>query len=837
MCGRVIARQFATGFALAAACSVIAAPADLDPSFGGGGSVVTNFSITSGSARIQGLVQQPDGKIVAAGSSYNGTSWDFALGRFNTDGTLDTTFGVSGVVLTAMAKRDDFAHAVALQADGKIVVVGYVAEEFIFAAPRPRFAVARYESDGTLDVTFGNNGGKVLTSLGEPDASGPMDAFAHAVVIQPDGKIVVGGYANQPTPPVNQAIVVRYLSDGTLDTSFGASGKAVASFGSMSHGYALALQPDGKILLAGRATGPSVFDLAIARFDSGGMLDASFGNGGKVQVAVGMHAQARAVLVQPDGRIVLVGPEAVARLTANGQLDGSFGVSGVVIGKGGWAALLEDNGTIAAAGQTPDGLPGQVGHFRLFRLLPDGSPDASFGTGGEVVTPVEPTQRDGAFALLRTPDGMYLAGGFASYQRLVDRFAVVRYLQDGSTDAAWGSGGIALAFLGNSDDQMFAFAIQPDGNVVAAGQTFNAENASYDVALARYLPSGLPDATFGAGGRVVTALSLFNEAASAVALQPDGKIVVAGYIFASDAGTADFLIARYLADGSLDTSFGGSGSVLIDFASSDDRAFAVALRPDGRIVVGGAAAVGGFLKFAAVQLLPNGVLDATFGTNGMTHVSLRSFFHEFAQGMALQPDGAIILAGKSELDSATKSLLVVRLTPNGTLDASFGDAGFIFDQTSALNGANAVLVQPDGKILIGGHRRQIKDDCMLRRYHPNGSVDVSFGDNGTTVVSVSCDFVYALALQSNGKIVGTGAFNTSALGFSDLPVLRLNPDGTPDATFGSNGLRIFSVGSMNDAGLGVAPRPSGRIVIGGYTDAGASRDFLLMQLEGDPSGF
>ena len=829
-------KQALAGIALAAACSAIAAPADPDPSFGSGGFTVTNFSITSGSARIQGLVQQPDGKLVAAGQSYNGTSWDFALARFNTDGALDETFGVSGVVVTAMAGRDDFGQAVALQADGKLVVAGYVSEDFVSGtppaqwAPRPRFAVARYQADGTLDPTFGV-GGKVLTSLGEPDAFGPMDAFAYAVVIQADGNILVGGYALQPTWPTRRAIVVRYLSDGTLDTSFGASGKAVAPFGDSNPGYALALQADGKILLGGEVGG----DLAVTRFNSSGTLDTGFGSGGSARMWVGQSAEVRAVLVQPDGRIVLVGPQAVARLTASGQPDGTFGPpSGFVIDKGGYAAVLESDGRIVVAGYTTGPSYGSIGDFRLNRLMPDGSADASFGTGGEAVTAVEAAYPDAAFALVRTLDGKYAAGGFGTYQGLVDRFAVVRYLPNGKRDASWGAAAVARASPGNSDDQMFGVAIQPDGMVLGVGQTFNAGNASYDLALARFLPSGLPDPTFGAGGRVVTALSPYNEAALAVAVQPDGKIVVAGYTYGSGAGTADFLVVRCLADGSLDTSFGGAGSVLIDFAGSDDRAVAVALRPDGRIVVGGSAAVSGFLKFAAAQLLPNGDRDASFGANGITYVSIDRFAHDFPQGMALQADGAIILAGKRQFDDGTTSLVLVRLTANGMLDTSFGDGGFSIDPSISLNGANAAVVQPDGNIVIGGHQRQIKDDCMLRRYLPNGSLDTSFGASGTVVVSQSCSFIYALALQPNGKIVGVGAFNTSFLGFADLPVLRLNPDGSPDASFGSNGLRLFSIGTMNDAGLGVALRPSGRIVIGGYTDAGASRDFLLMQLEGGP---
>src|SRR5262249_5573735 len=168
----------------------VAAPADPDVSFGTSGFVIGNVSDRSGSASIQGLARQPDGKIVAAGLSHNNTSQDFALARLNTHGSLHPALRNLGVVVTGMGGGDEFGRAVALQADGKIVVAGYVQQEFA------RFALARYLPDGTLDATFGN-GGRVLTSIGESNPFGLKDAFAWALVIQPDGKILVGGFSFQ----------------------------------------------------------------------------------------------------------------------------------------------------------------------------------------------------------------------------------------------------------------------------------------------------------------------------------------------------------------------------------------------------------------------------------------------------------------------------------------------------------------------------------------------------------------------------------------------------------------------------------------------------------------
>src|SRR5215471_1271543 len=260
--------------------------AGLDPAFGAAGKV--SLSLGPGApgngGRAEALAIQPDGKIVVAGFAWQtGTSIDFAVTRFNQDGSLDQSFGTGGRVATDFFGMEDEAQAVAIQPDGKIVVAGRAA---IAAATGGvldfDFALARYNHDGTLDTGFGS-GGKVTTHFGDGRNIG------QAVLLQPDGHIVVAGGA----PGVNGGLdfaLARYSSTGTLDPSFGAGGMVRTDFmGDNDVALALALQPDGKLIAAGEAAGdksiigtPLGTDFALARYNANGSLDTTFGVGGKV---------------------------------------------------------------------------------------------------------------------------------------------------------------------------------------------------------------------------------------------------------------------------------------------------------------------------------------------------------------------------------------------------------------------------------------------------------------------------------------------------------------------------------------------------------------------------
>src|SRR6266568_3400913 len=366
---------FTVAFALALAPPVgaQAAPGDLDATFCTGGKVTTDFAGDSDHARAVAI--QTDGKIVAAGKATNSRRGgeDFALARYNPDGTLDTTFGTGGRVTTDFAGDADEAFAVVLQADGKIVAAGKATAGY----RGEDFALARYNPNGTLDTTFGT-GGKVTT-----DFAGDADQ-AFALVLQTDGKIVAAGEANAGYRGEDCALA-RYSPNGTLDTTLVVGGKVTTDFaGNTDRAFGVALQTDGRIVAAGEATaGYRGEDFALARYNSNGTLDTTFGTGGKVITDfAGDTDRAFAVAVQTDGRIV-------------------------------------------AAGETTTSYRGE--DFALARYNPNGALDATFGEGGQVTTDFA-GDTDRAFALALQTDGKIVAAGEAKTQTKED-FALARYLR------------------------------------------------------------------------------------------------------------------------------------------------------------------------------------------------------------------------------------------------------------------------------------------------------------------------------------------------------------------------------------------------------------------------
>jgi len=244
------------------------------------------------SATAEAIALQQDGKIVLAGEANIDGGESFALARYNSDGTLDASFGTGGQVTTDFGTLEQgfsfaFPESLALQADGKIVVAGYA-----FIGQSEDFALVRYNSDGTLDTSFGT-GGKLTN-----DFSGASD-MASAVAVQPDGRIVVAGKTAR-----RKFTLVRYDSSGTLDPSFGTGGKVTTDFGLSDSAFSLALQDNGKIVAGGRTfIAGEDFQPALARYNPDGSLDATFGTGGKLIPDFGGSRP----LVQPDGKIVTVG--------------------------------------------------------------------------------------------------------------------------------------------------------------------------------------------------------------------------------------------------------------------------------------------------------------------------------------------------------------------------------------------------------------------------------------------------------------------------------------------------------------------------------------------------
>lgn len=424
----------------------------------------------------------------------------------------------------------------------------------------------------------------VVPILGDTVAA--LDRTVNLTLSQPGGCAALGAQSTAVLTIAEDDGPSTSTVSGALDPSFGNAGRSTASaFGGERSG--MALQPDGKVVMAGGSTAAYL----LARFNVDGSLDSGFGAGGKVttdMIAGGIvQEEARAVAIQPDGKIVVAGftrtglpfALALARYRADGSLDPTFGSGGKVIGAvqgRAFAMALQADGRILVAGDDP-----ATEQVLVVRFEADGTLDAGFGGAGQVRTDL-PGAGDRAGNIALFADGAILVSGDPVGGLAVGPTGLVRYRADGSLDAGFGSGG-KLSLPGRRVGE--GMALQADRKIVLVGSTETAAPGASRFALMRLNADGTPDAGFGAGGTVSTALGpQGGDAARAVAIQRDGKIVVAGV---SGLINPDFAIARYAGDGSLDARFGTGGIATFDFAGDDDVGENVAILGDGRIVIGG----------------------------------------------------------------------------------------------------------------------------------------------------------------------------------------------------------------------------------------------------------
>ncbi len=760
--GSVVAAMLVIGQVTIAAAGP--ASGTLDSSFGDGGRVTTFVAPAAPQVNVAAAVAlQSDGKIVTVGASTDqfGVT-EFGVARHNSDGSNDTSFGVRGAVRTSFGTgmNEDSAKTVAVQSDGKIVVGGSSRA----ANGSLTFALARYNPDGSVDTSFSGDG-EVLTAIGG------NGGWVNTVALQTDGKIVAAGMGD------NGFEVVRYTTNGTLDATFGTAGKVHTTISGLDSANAVAIQPDAKIVVAGSSDPAAGPVMTVVRYNHDGSTDSTFGTAGVATTVVGARAGAQAVALQADGRIV--------------------------------AAGFTEASTFA----DPD--------FLLARYNTDGSPDTTFGTNGTTTTPFTTNSDDFAYAVAVQTDNKIVAAGQSGGGT---DLGLARYNTDGTLDPTFGTAG-KTTIPGLVADGM---AIQPDANIVVAGPD-NSTNQGTTWGLARFAVSGTLDSSFGDGGRVTTfvapAAPQVNVAA-AVALQSDGKIVTVG-ASTDQFGVTEFGVARHNSDGSNDTSFGVRGAVRTSFGTgmNEDSAKTVAVQSDGKIVVGGSSrAANGSLTFALARYNPDGSVDTSFSGDGEVLTAIGGN-GGWVNTVALQTDGKIVAAGMGD-----NGFEVVRYTTNGTLDATFGTAGKVHTTISGLDSANAVAIQPDAKIVVAGSSDPAAGPVMtVVRYNHDGSTDSTFGTAGvaTTVVGARAG-AQAVALQADGRIVAAGFTEASTFADPDFLLARYNTDGSPDTTFGTNGTTTtpFTTNS-DDFAYAVAVQTDNKIVAagqsGGGTDLGLAR--------------
>jgi len=482
----------AVSLALALAAPAQAAPGRLDPLFGPGatGWVTTGIGPADNFDVIWSLAIAPDGKVLVGGYADMGAGAggnEFALARYNADGSLDTTFDGDGKLTTGIGPADRFdgIESLAITPDGKVVAGGR-------ANMGPdqggsQFALARYNLDGTLDTTFDGDG-KLTTGIGPADN---FDAIT-SLAIAPDGKITVGGEANMGAGAGGkQFALARYNANGTLDTTFDGDGKLTTGIGPADNSdviWSLAIAPDGKVVAGGRAgMGAGGDQFALARYNADGSVDTTFDGDGKLTTGIGPADNSdgvNALAITPDGRVV-----------AGGSADMGAGQGGE--------------------------------QFALARYNADGSLDMTFDGDGKLTTGIGPADNsDGVNALALTSDGKITAGGGGGMGagQGGDQFALARYNADGSVDTTFDTDGKLTSGTvpGDNLDLAYALALTSDGRITVGGYAdMGVGGGGMQFALARYL--GVTPETVITAGPAASATIATPTAAFEFSATPTGS--------------------------------------------------------------------------------------------------------------------------------------------------------------------------------------------------------------------------------------------------------------------------------------------------------------------------
>lgn len=805
-----------------------ALPGALDPTFAGGAGK-TRFGVWPGGDDCRGVGTQSDGKLLLAGTTIDGSGSNVLLIRLNADGTPDAAFGAGGKVSARFLPAHFEVYAMQVLADDRIVVVGSNGDG---NSPNG-FAAARFTASGAPDSTFDGDG-CVITRFDN------ASAYATALAVQSDGRLVLAGYVSDLSNWDFAA--ARYNADGSLDASFDGDGRATADMLTNSDvAWGVTLQADGKIVLAGSTTPPGLTSrYAVARLTTGGALDATFDGDGRAFLQItGQNDVAQAVAMQPavggkPARIVVAGSSydaassawgySVARYNLSGSLDTSFDGDGkrVVIAAGrnsyGNAVAIQTNRndvTGITVGGTSQVLPGYAGEFGLMRFTAAGALDTSFDGDGMAFLPGAWSSVSGN-ALRVTGSGIVMAG--TAQTSSGGDVAVARFTSAGALDLTFNGTGTRTEGVGAKLVEGRAVALQTDGRILVAGRG-GAPRAPFE--LVRCLPDGGLDAAFGAGG-VAAGVVMGAATPSALLVQPDGRILVAGAV---DSGfDTPAVVARYLADGQLDPGFGTGGIVTIE--GDDLRAYAgaLALQPDGKIVVAGGMYVrdglgGGFTELMVVRLNANGTVDGSFGSGGRRLVLAA----DAASGVAVDANNRIVVA--CPLDG---QFGVYRFTPGGALDPTFGGYGWAQTPVGTAAFPSALLLQPDGRIVVAGTSTYgFGDNFTLARYEDNGTLDAGFGSGGIVVrdLILGTDRAYALARQADGRLLVGGTLTTVAFSegyFLPDPQFALAaflPDGAIDTGYGSGGLVTLDLGGQTaDVAYDLVLDPQGRALLAGTAE-------------------
>jgi uncharacterized delta-60 repeat protein len=680
-----------------------------------------------------------------------------AFGVRAQSGANDSTFNTSDVGYAAGDGLNGNLVGLCLQADGKILAGGAFTAYRGVAVTR----IVRLNPDFSIDASFAATVG--------------ANNNVNCLVEQPDGKIIAGG-AFTLYNGVSRSRINRLTASGSNDATF------TPGTGANSTISAIALQPDGKILIGGAFTSYNGTAInRIARLNTNGTIDTSF------HVGTGAAATVNTIALQADGKILIGGTftsyngstaNRIIRLNTDGSADATF-TPGTAASSTVNFIKVQTDGQILISGAfaTYNG----TSRSRIARLNTDGTLETAFnpGTGANSTVNCIAIQADGK---------LIISGNFTTFNG-TSRVRIARLTAMGALDATFNPGT-------GADASIVACVIQPDSMIVTGGN-FTLYSGSPSLHINRIGITGALD--------LVTSVTGANNIVYSTALQPDGKILVGGtFLFYNN--TSCNRLTRVNTDGSIDPGFNAG-------AGANNVVFSFVLQPDGKIITGGSfTSISGAARNRIARLLPTGGNDASFvpgtGANNIIYST------------ALQSDGSILIGGAFTSYAGTSIARIARLTSSGTLDATFNPG------TGANSNVYVIKVQPDGKILVGGSFTTFNGVTQNRlvRLDASGAVDPTF----TVGTGFSSGYVRDIIVQPDGKILVCGQF-TSYNGTSMRHLLRLNANGTLDNTF-ATGTNLATSAYVQSMSL----QADGKVIaVGSFTAYGGTTRNNIARLNAD----
>lgn len=786
------------------ACSsefIRATPTPMITGFGSNG--VKIFDSNFGNSGFSDALVLSNNQIVVSGWNYFGRNPTPLLGRLNSDGSWDTTFGGEGKGyrnLLLPGAGDSYGSKLGIQMDGKIIQAGHHAGQGLGF-------VARYNTDGTLDSNFGN-GGFITVQIGT------IDTDLNAAVVMSNGKIGVSGSINDGG--IDQAIVIRLDQNGRYDPSFNITGYISFDIsGQSTRALTIAEGTLNSFFVAGDKNNSA--QLYIAKISGTGALDSGFGTSGiKVLDPSSNSDTIHDLKVLADGKLLAAGSMdncgLLMRFHETGVLDSSFGTSGLAqecVSETYRKALIGPGGKIVAMGNNS---------LLVAQYSTNGILDAGFGNNGVNELWAFPLNAYGeSGGILSTGEIVVVGGG----SHIKNHSALIgMYNSDGTPSSHFGAYGVrTYSNMGKDHEELVGLKVRPGTDKLIFGLSIQGD-AGWNYSFTQTDSSGVLDSTFAHGGKDLFDVSNSggdnSDKMEYFLLNSNGTLSAAGSGWGNN---SEMSSGRWTVNGLFDITFNGIGSFTLSQANSQ-TAYGMTVQSDGKTILTGYSG-GSNLDLRVVRLTTSGALDTSFNGTGLVTTSFGSNYDE-GIAVAVQADGMIVTVG-TKADNAG---IIARYTSTGTLDTGFNSSGTITVNRSGREYLSDLFIQGDAKIITFG----VQDaSFVLSRYNADGSVDATFGTtSGYTVIDFpgfpsNSDSSRLLRLNDGSfLLVGTLEFGGN---YRDITVAKLTSTGLLDTSFNGTGILIINLGGTDDVGVEAAQLSDNSVVVGFRTNRDGQYDY------------